>query len=375
MKWNWEQPDWPSFKYRTNLLCQLESDFLKQSGVVLGAKRHIDKPDEDWLIVELMSDEALKTSEIEGAYLNRDSLQSSIRRQFGLATDHRKIPPAEQGIAEMTVELYRHFDTPLTDESLFQWHQLLMKGRSDLNNVGAYRTHSDPMQVVSGAIYNPTIHFEAPPSEHVPAEMADFIQWFNDTAPTGARPLSPLIRAGITHLYFVSIHPFEDGNGRLARALAEKSLSQSLNSPTLIALSSVIYKYRKLYYDNLAASNKQNEISSWLLYFASTVVEAQGYTQTLIEFLIEKTKLYDKVKSSLNPRQDKVLSRLFREGPDGFKGGLSAEKYQRIAKTSPATATRDLTDLVEKEVFSRVGEKKGTRYCLRIKTLYEGTPP
>jgi Fic family protein len=366
MLWNWQQTDWPQFIYQTDLLVKLESQFLQETGIYLGSQQHMDEPEQDWLIVELMSDEALKSSEIEGEYLNRDSLQSSIRKQFGLSTDNRKVPPAEQGIAEMMVNLYCYFDQPLTHESLFDWHKLLMKGRSDLRDLGAYRTHVDAMQVVSGAIYDPTVHFEAPPSADVSVEMSRFIDWFNITAPDGSTPLPALVRSGITHLYFVSIHPFEDGNGRIARALAEKALSQNTGRPTLVSLSHIIQKHRKLYYENLENSNKHNEISSWLRYFAETILTAQAYTQDLVNFLIKKTKLYDKVRGQLNERQDKVLTRIFREGLEGFKGGLSAEKYIRIAKTSSATATRDLNDLIEKGVLYRTGERKTTRYYLSI---------
>lgn len=367
MKWNWQQEDWPNFKYDKGQLENLESCFLQETGILLGAFKHLNKEDKDALTINLMSNEALKTSEIEGEYLNRISVHSSIRQQFGLQTSLQKVGPAEQGIAEMIVDVYRSFSESLTHIKLFSWHEMLTKGRSDLIDIGRYRTHEDPMQVVSGAIHAPKVHFEAPPSLRMTEEMEGFISWFNDTSPAGRTPLPPLTRASIAHLYFICIHPFEDGNGRIGRAISEKALAQSFGHPTLIALSYVIEKHRKAYYSALEKANQSNEITGWLVNFANTILEAQQYTQHYVEFLIGKTKLYDRLRGSLNERQEKVLARLFREGPEGFEGGLSAENYIRIAKTSRATATRDLQDLVTKEVLVRTGERKYTRYTLKWK--------
>ena len=363
-KWNWEQEDWPQFRYDQKKLDPLETDFLLQGGVLSGTVKHVGDEDRDLLVVDLISNEAMKTSEIEGEVLNRESVQSSIRRQFGFPTDGRKVPPAEQGIAEMMTSLYRHFEAPLTNETLFAWHTMLTNGRRDLHDIGRYRTGTNPMQVISGAIDNPKVHFEAPPSEMLPREMDRFLDWFISTAPGGENPLPALTRAGIAHLYFVSVHPFEDGNGRIGRAIAEKSLAESLGHPTLIALSQTINSRRKLYYDSLELNNQSNEITDWLVYFARTVLDAQRYTQKLIDRLIDKAKFFEQFRGRLNERQEKALVRMFREEPDGFKGGMSAEKYIRITGASRATATRDLQDLVEKEALTRTGALKGTRYHL-----------
>ena len=366
MRWNWQQKNWPHFHYDSTSLIALESAFLHQSGILIGNCQHINPEDNDLLTIDLLSDEAIKTSEIEGEYLNRDSVQSSIRRHFGLKTDHRKIPAAEYGIAEMLVNLYKTFAAPLTIETLSEWHIMLTNGRRDLFNIGRYRTHEEPMQVVSGYLHNPKVHFEAPPAKQVKAEMKQFITWFNKTAPTGKEPLPALTRAGLAHLYFISIHPFEDGNGRIARALAEKALAQNIGKPTLIALSHTIQKHKKAYYQALADNNQTMEISHWLTYFAKTILTAQDWAKNRIDFLIEKTKLYDRTHGQLNSRQEKVITRLFSEGLSGFKGGLNAEKYISITKTSRATATRDLQDLVDKSVLLRHGELKSTRYYLNI---------
>lgn len=300
--WNWQQEDWPNFRYDGAKLDVLESEFLHQSGVFLGAIRHVNDGDKEQLTVELISDEAFNTSEIKGEILNRDSLQSSIRQNLGLTTDNRKIPPAEQGIARMMVELYRGFNAPLTDSLLFEWHQMLMNGRRDLRDVGRFRTGEHPMQVVSGPIHEPQIPFEAPPSSVIPKEMRSFLHWFKRTSPAGEMPLPVLTRAGIAHLYFVCAHPFEDGNGRIVRAVAEKAISESLGHATLVALSQTINRARKSYYEALERNNKENEITDWLLYFAKTIIAAQKQAQTMLDFIIGKTKFYDRLRGQLNER-------------------------------------------------------------------------
>lgn len=361
MKWNWQQKNWPNFSFDEKALSDLEAKFLHQSGILIGTLKSFSDDDKRALTIEIITDEALTTSAIEGEILDRDSVQSSIASNFGVNTRQRNIPPAEKGIAEMMVDLYRSYNAPLSHEMLFSWHTMLMSGRRDLRDIGKYRTHKDSMRVVSGKYQEPIIHFEAPPSSGMKKEMNRFIKWFDAGHTSGA-----LTRAGVTHLYFVSIHPFEDGNGRLARALAEKSLSMSLGRPTLISLSYMIEKHRKSYYRALELNNKKLEITDWLVYFAKTILDAQGYTQSLINFLIEKTKLYDRLRGKLNERQEKVIARMFRESVDGFKGGLSAENYIRIADTSRATATRDLKDLVDKGALRKKGQLKHTRYYLNI---------
>ncbi|MBB3233562.1 Fic family protein [Phyllobacterium endophyticum] len=369
MIWNWQQADWPNFTWDAMALGPLERQFLLHSGEFFGAFRHVSIDDRDTLRIELISDEALKTSEIEGEFLNRDSLQTSLRQQFGLAADDRRVPAAEHGISEMMVDLYRTFADPLQDDILFNWHKMLMAGENNAIQIGTYRTHEEPMRVVSGRADKPTIHFEAPPSTRVSQEMRAFTSWFNATAPEGKTALPALTRAGLAHLYFVSIHPFEDGNGRIGRAISEKSLAQNLGQPSLIALAYTIQRARKAYYDLLERSNKTNEITGWLVYFAETVLEAQRTTLKRVEFYIVKAKFYDRMSGQLNPRQAKVIARMFRAGLGGFKGGLSAENYISITGTSRATATRDLADLVSKGALTRTGERRHTRYRLDLDSV------
>ena len=368
MVWNWTQPGWPKFNYDPSVLEALERQFLLSSGEILGAVRHVDGDERDRLRIELLSEEAIRTSAIEGEMLDRLSVQSSLRRQFGLTPDSYPLKPREQGISELTVEVYSAFAATLDHQTLFRWHSMLLAHDQKLETVGGYRRHDDSMQIVSGRLDRPTVHFEAPPSSRVPGEMQAFVDWFNQTAPGGPSPLPALTRAGLGHLYFESIHPFEDGNGRLGRALAEMSLAQNIGRPSLIALAYTIERDRKGYYDQLEAHQKTLDVTPWLLWFGETVLKAQQVTLTRVAFFIAKAKFYWQFRDRLNDRQAKVVERMFREGPDGFKGGLSADNYIAITGKSRATTTRDLQDLVEMGAMNRTGERRHTRYWLHLQT-------
>ena len=369
--WNWQQDDWPNFSYDNERLGSLENEYTKESGISLGVMRHLSKKDQDELKIKIICNEALKTSEIEGEFLDRDSLQSSICKEFGMGEKylHGNIKPEEAGIAMMMKDLYINFNSPLTNETLCAWQDMLFTGRTDLER-GKYRTSNDDMRVVSGRIDKPKIHFIAPPASKIQKEMDQFISWFNRTAPGGKASLSPLIRAGIAHLYFVTIHPFEDGNGRISRALTEKSLSQNLGKPTLIALSSTLSDKKKDYYKILELQNKNNQITPWLFYFGKTVIQAQKQTIKQVDFVIAKAKFFNAYETLLNLRQKKAVLRIFKEGPKGFSGGFSAKNYISIVKTTSATATRDLKDLVNKGIFLKTGKLKSTRYELNLTPFY-----
>jgi len=372
MTWNWQQPDWPNFIYDTKALEPLEQQFLGQAGEFVGAYRHVGAEDQDTLKIDLISEEAVKTSEIEGEILNRDSVQSSLRAQLGLGAEAPDVKQAERGISKMMLDLYRNYADPLSDQTMFEWHKMLLAGDKDIKVIGGYRTHADAMQVVSGPIHKRTVHFEAPPSARAPAEMKRFVAWFNDSAPGGKKALPALTRAALAHLYFICIHPFEDGNGRIGRALAEKALAQNLGQPTLIALAYTIERKRKDYYAELEHNNKRLRIDDWMMYFANTVLQAQDNTIKRVDFYIAKAKFYEKFRVQLNERQAKVVARMFREGVDGFKGGLAADNYISISKTSRATATRDLQDLVEKGALAKSGELRHTRYFLKLPVEKQG---
>ncbi len=358
-QWNWQQDDWPDWRFEADSLIDYERRFLLASGQLMEAWRHLASSDKEQARIDLLSDEAIKTSEIEGEYLDRASVQSSVRRQFGLQAGERS-GPAESGIAELMVVCFEDFDAPLEHETLFDWHEMICRARTDIDQVGAYRIHEEAMQVVSGPSHKPKIHFEAPPSSVIHEEMAAFLDWFEGSK------LPALTEAGLTHLWFVSIHPFEDGNGRIARALCEKCFASALGQPSMLALSRQIEKDRKHYYQALEDNNKEMDATPWLIWFAETALKAQSYSIAMIHHLIAKTRMMDRLRDQLNPRQEKALLRMFEAGPEGFVSGLSASNYVSITKTATATATRDLKDLVAKGALKRTGERRGTRYWLDI---------
>ncbi len=358
--YSWQQSDWRDFSFDAAQLAGFEAQFLHFSGVAVGIQKALSQAEKEQIKITLLSDEALGTAEIEGEILDRASVQSSIQRYFNLKAAIDKNRPRENGIAQMMVDLYRHFDAPLSHNMLFAWHQMLMNGRTDLEAIGTYRFHNEPMQLVSGHIGKTTVHYQAPPSEAVQGEMDIFIDWFN----TRSKQLSPLIRAGIVHAYFELIHPFEDGNGRIGRALVEKCLAQSLGQPTFIAVSQTMLHARRAYYAAFETVNKSNELTGWLHYFCQTIIEAQQFTIASIELFIQKAHFFERYESVLNTRQQKLLRRIFQENLKGFTGGVSVKNYISITKTSPATANRDLNDLVAKGILVRTGQRKATRYWL-----------
>ncbi|MDG1431555.1 MAG: DUF4172 domain-containing protein [Paracoccaceae bacterium] len=360
MIWNWQQPDWPNWRFDPRELESLERDFLHGAGRFLGAWQHLSNADQDHIKIELLSDEAIKTSEIEGEYLDRSSVQSSVRRQFGL-TAQVKSNPSEAGIAELMVAIFTGFNQPITHETLFAWHEMVCRAQKDIEYIGEYRKHAEAMQVVSGALYKPKVHFEAPSSDRVPAEMEQFFEWLDKST-----HLLPLAKAGLAHLYFVSIHPFEDGNGRIGRAISEHCLSNALGQPSLLALARQIERDRKGYYDALESNNKTMDIGAWLLWFAQTTLDAQAYSIALVDHIIAKTRMLDRLRGQINSRQERALIRMFEAGPEGFIGGLSAKNYMTITGATTPTTTRDLNDLVAKNALFKTGERKSTRYWLNL---------
>jgi Fic family protein len=373
MKYNWQQSDWPKFRYD---LTASQSDlyqYAEVTGRLAGSFPHLSPEMQEQATLELMVAEAVKTSAIEGEFLEREDVMSSIRNNLNLNHPPVWVKDARaQGIAALMVEARRSYAEPLTEKKFFAWHRMLLPPGAAAPNVkiGAWRAHAEPMQVVSGYHGKTNVHFEAPASQDVPQEMAKFIAWFNNTAPGQSHAIVPgPIRAAIAHLYFESIHPFEDGNGRIGRALAEKCLSQALGRPALISLSQLIDTQKKQYYEALELAQKSNEITSWVRYFVKTVVEAEQSAEKLIEFILSKAKFFDRYKSEMNDRQQKVVARMLKEGPAGFKGGINATKYMRIAHCSKATATRDLSELREKEILHQESAGgRSTSYSLVLKS-------
>ena len=362
MKWVWQNKNWPNFEFDANKTVAFETIFVQNSGKIIGAIEHLAKDNTDILKVELLSQEAISTSNIEGEILNRDSVQSSIRKHLGLKTDFKKIPANAAGVSEMMVEVYLNFDKPLTHDTLFEWHKMLMNGRRDVASIGNYRQHEEPMQIVSGNFNNSKIFYEAPPSENIMLEMERFLMWYNEKLSDNS--YSTLIFAAVTHLFFEMIHPFEDGNGRIGRALVEKAISQRLKTPSLNSFASVIDKEKKEYYNAIQGCNTSLNINKYLQYFANLILKSQEYSIKVVSFLIFKTKFIMKFNSLINERQEKVLARIFEQGIEGFKGGLSAGNYKTITGTSNATATRDLLELLQMNALIKTGELKSTRYHL-----------
>lgn len=354
MTWNWKLPNWPRFRYDPSEIASFEKKFLLQAGSSSAYLKTLSNDTRNQFIVEILSLEGIQSSKIEGEILKQESLQSSIRNYFGFNNDVNFSTRKEDGMAELLCDAYKAYDEPLTHEMLWKWHGMLFK-ESNLPNYGQYRIHPEPMHIIS---HGHKIHFEAPPSKMVPHEMEQFIEWYNDSRSS----LTILARAAIAHLYFESIHPFEDGNGRIGRVIVEKTLSQGIGHPILIAISKCIEKHKKEYYRELEKCNKTLEVQHWVEFFADLIVQAQHDSMLYLEFLIKKAKMLTILSGKLNPRQEKVLLKMFTQGPDGFVGGLSAEKYIAITKTTRATATRDLADLIMKGALIKTGERRYTRY-------------
>ena len=366
MSYNWQQEDWPTFRYDLSGAEDALFAIAERTGHASGLLKGLTADAQTDATVEMMVIEAMKTSEIEGELLNRRDVMSSIRKNLGMDGGPAGGDKRAEGAAALMIAVRNDFSAPLSEDTLFQWHRMIMTGHRHVA-AGQWRTHAEPMQVVSGPIGHERVHFEAPPSSQVPEEMQRFIQWFNDTAPDGHAEIrkSP-VRSAVAHLYFESIHPFEDGNGRIGRALSEKALSQGLGRPALLSLSRAIEAKRKEYYDALKEGQESNEITPWVTWFVHMVLEAQTQAEEQIDFTLKKAKLFDRFRNQLNERQLQILRRMLEEGPTGFEGGMSAKKYMTITGASKATATRDLQDLADKGVFTPTGGGRSTHYQINL---------
>ncbi len=368
MLYNWQQKDWPDFTYSLTRVEDLLFHFAERTGHVSGILKTISEETQLETVINLMVAEAVKTSEIEGEFVSRKDVLSSIRKNLGLT----KTPVAVKdkravGVSNLMIDVRKTFKELLTDKKIFEWHKMLMGDDHTDIVTGNWRKHKEPMQVVSGAIGKQKVHFEAPPSEKVPGEMKQFIRWFNDTAPGGKKEIKKApLRAAIAHLYFESIHPFEDGNGRIGRAIAEKALSQSIGRPVMLSLSKTIEAAKKTYYTALQKASLSNEITNWIYYFVKVVVDAQLQAEEEIEFTLKKAKFFDRYKNLLNERQLIIIKRMLEEGADGFKGGMNARKYVSLTKTSKATATRDLQFLLGNKILIAFGGGRSTGYQVNI---------
>lgn len=323
-------------------------------------------------VLETLTADVVKSSEIEGEILERSQVRSSIARRLGM--DIGGLPPVDrnvEGVVEMTLDAVGAFDKPLTQERLFGWHAALFPtGRSGMLRiaVGCWRDEeAGPMQVVSGPFGREKVHFEAPPASRVAGEMAAFLEWFEspDT-------LDPVLRAALAHLWFVTIHPFEDGNGRIARAVGDMALARSEGSgQRFYSLSSQIRQDRKGYYEILERTQKGDlDITPWLLWFLACLDRALDDSARILEDVLRKAAFWQALAGEpLGERQRKVLNRLL----DGFDGKLTSSKWAKLTKTSPDTALRDINDLVARGILARdPGGGRSTSYSLVLPDVRSG---
>ena len=362
--WAWQHPSWPNFTFDPSAFPERVEAFHRAAERLSGRFEALPDAYQTDAQVALMLAEVIATSAIEGEHLDRDSVRSSLLRHFGEIVSGHQHDDRAEGATELIVDVRRNWHRPLSHETLGHWQSLVVVHRITSTVMrGVYRNHPEPMQIVSGRyVGRPrTVHYEAPPSADVPREMERFLDWYNDN-----KSLAGPIRAAVAHAWFEKIHPFEDGNGRVGRAISDHALSQSLGRPTLACLATAIDADRDGYYRALEAAGRRDlDLSAFLDYFTAAIVRAQEIALAEVAFILDKTRFHDRFDASLNERQRKVIARVFAEGRAGFAGGLSAKNYVSIAKCSPATATRDLAALRDIGALVPHGRGRGLRYEIR----------
>jgi Fic family protein len=365
--YNWQFPSWPNFNYNVQGIQSIILTFAQETGEILGLLQGLSKELKNETLMQLMLTEAIKTSEIEGEFISREDVISSIRNNLGWNKTLVSIKDKRaSNVTALMLEVRKSFDQPLTLEMLQAWHRTLM-AHADHVNPGEWRKGTAAMQIVSGTYGREVVHFEAPPSSDVAREMEAFVHWFNTVSfPVKGEMAEAVLKAAIAHLYFESIHPFEDGNGRIGRAIAELALSQSLGRPVMLSLSKIIEQHKKTYYEALKEAQRSMEISAWIEYFASVILEAQRDARNMVHFTLMKAKFFDSYKNDLNERQLKAINKMLEKGTEGFEGGMTAKKYVSITKTSKATATRDLLALQTLGVLVQQGAGRSVKYHLNM---------
>ena len=366
MAYIWQRAEWPNFTWDIAAVDQNVYAYALEASRLVGEVQHLSEAEKTDVLIDRMISEAVKTSQIEGENLDREDVRSAIRNHLGLNASLETVRDQRaNGVAALMISVRDHFAEPLTEQRLCEWQDRIIVGRFDRGKleVGKWRTSVEPMQIVSGAIGKTKIHYEAPPSAQVPAEMKRYIEWFN-----GSKNLKGAVCAGVAHLYFECIHPFSDGNGRVGRAISETALSQEFGHPALLSLSTTIQGRQQEYYDALSrASRGSLDITEWLVWFTGLVLDSQREAKAQISYVLSKAQFWDTYIDRLNERQTKILGRMFREGSEGFKGGMSAQKYSKITKCSKATATRDLAELLKMGAFKKLeGSGRSTRYDIQL---------
>jgi Fic family protein len=370
MRWIWQQPNWPDFRYEKGALEDRELEFRINSERLAGRFEALPTASQEDATIDLMLSEAIKTSAIEGEDLDRDSVRSSL---LSLITSDVLPDNSDQksaGAASLLVDVRRNWQTSLTHDLLGNWQSMAVPEQRYTSILrGVYRNDPSPMQIVSGPYGQEKVHYEAPPATLVPDEMARLIDWYNQTSFLNEGKKMPgIARAGIAHLWFEVIHPFDDGNGRVGRAIADHALSQSLGYPTTACLATAIEGDKKSYYLQLEKASRGNlDVNAWLDYFADKVIKAQEIAREEVDFVLAKVRFYEAYGDQLNDRQARMVSRVFAEGRKGFEGGITTKKYEAITKCPNRTASRDLSDLVAKRIIIPLpGGGRTTRYELTV---------
>jgi len=360
----WQKKEWPALTWDDENLSRLLSRVSREQGRLLGKMEGLGFGLRTEANLRTLTEDIVKSSEIEGEKLNSDQVRSSIARRLGI--DVGGLAPKDrdvEGVVEMMLDATGNYAAPLTTERLFDWHAAMFPtGRSGMRKiiVGSWRDdHAGPMQVVSGPLGKETVHFEAPPAERIPEEMEQFLNWF-------ARPgeIDPLLRAGLAHLWFVTIHPFDDGNGRIARAIADMALAQEEKTgQRFYSMSAQIRRERTAYYALLERTQKGDlDVTSWQDWFLNCLKHSIAGAEDTLGAVLYKARFWQRFAAeSLNERQIKVLNRLL----DGFEGKLTSSKWAKIAKCSQDTAYRDILDLVERGALQKdPGGGRSTSYSL-----------
>lgn len=372
----WQQPDWPRFRIDTAALADELQQARLQQGILLGQLQAIGLPRLLEVSGDVWMQEAIATAAIEGQRLELASVRSSVLHRLGLQ-DHGAQDRHVDGLIDVMQDAISRHDAPLDLDRLCRWQSALFPGgTSGLQRitVGRLRDHQDPMQIVSGRPGREVVHYTAPPSAQVGAELEAFLAWFEasrpgNILPNKETPLNGIVRAALAHLWFESIHPFEDGNGRLGRAIVDLALAQDAGSSRhLFGLSSELLSSRRAYYDALnAAQCGTLDVTPWALWFVRVYTQACQRSQRIVLQAIAKSAFWQRAtEQSINERQHKILARLVEAGDGGFLGGMTADKYAKMTGVSKATATRDLADLLTKALLVVEGVGKATRYAVNV---------
>ncbi|BDB22704.1 Fic family protein [Cupriavidus sp. P-10] len=360
----WQAPDWPALRYDLTALAQPLSEVTRAQGMLLGRLSDVGMALRDEASLAALTEDVVKTSEIEGERLNVDSVRSSIARRLGV--DIGALAPVDrhvEGVVEMVLDATTHSNAPLSRERLFGWHAALFPtGYSGMSRIRVAQWRDDakgPMQVVSGPLGRQRVHFEAPPADCLPLEAKRFLDWVNDDQSD-----PPVLKAGLAHLWFVTLHPFDDGNGRIARAIGDLLLSRADASPQrFYSLSAQIQRERKDYYDILERTQKGSlDVTAWLLWFLDALYRSVQNAQHTLDAVLGKARFWHRWGATpMNERQTKMLNRLL----DGFDGKLTSSKWASIAKCSADTALRDINELVAHGVLQKSGAGgRSTSYML-----------